>query len=194
MPPISFRRKTAQTASVPRMQNQFTVKVVAAQKFPTGYAPVGKNSNMNSGRFQKKHGWYYTSEYRIWAGMKCRCNGKPKSGKDQLYTDKGIKVCERWMRFENFIADMGKRPSLKHSLDRIDNDGDYTPDNCRWATPRIQQGNKGNVIILTYNGIAQCLSQWSRDTGINKQTLFCRIGRGWDAARALTQPVRSLER
>lgn len=83
-----------------------------------------------------------TTEYQIWRGMKGRCE-LPKHASYKYYGARGIKVCDRWSSsFENFFADMGPRPSAKHSLDRIHNDGDYEPDNCRWATGKVQFRNQ----------------------------------------------------
>jgi hypothetical protein len=83
-----------------------------------------------------------TSEYRIWSGMKQRCNN-PKNKDFKYYGALGILVCDRWLEsFENFYHDMGPRPSDKHSIDRINSDGNYEPKNCRWATPIVQANNK----------------------------------------------------
>jgi len=82
-----------------------------------------------------------TTEYQIWNGMHGRCK-LPKHASYKYYGAKGIKVCDRWSSFENFFADMGERPSQEHSLDRKDNNGDYTPENCRWATGKEQFANQ----------------------------------------------------
>lgn len=95
---------------------------------------------------QITHGLTYSAEYNIWHGMKQRCNN-PNSGKFNDYGGRGIKVCKRWLNsFENFYKDMGKRPSKYHSIDRINNDGNYTPANCRWATKKQQQNNRRKSI------------------------------------------------
>src|SRR5688500_16157023 len=118
-----------------------------------------------------KHGLRNCSEYRAWASMKQRCLN-PKVVAYPQYGQRGIKVCDRWLTsFPNFYADMGPRPSPSHSLDRIDNDGDYTPDNCRWAT-RVEQGrNQRTNVLFTHNGKTQCLTAWSEEIGIPADTL-----------------------
>lgn len=89
-----------------------------------------------------KHGESYSREYACWRSMWDRCTN-PKINGYQYYGARGISVCDRWKVFENFLADMGRRPSPRHSIDRKDNNGDYEPSNCRWATASEQQRNKG---------------------------------------------------
>jgi hypothetical protein len=90
---------------------------------------------------KKRHGLSGTALHRVWSTMLARCRN-PNSRGWQFYGSRGIRVCERWLSFENFLADMGPRPSPKHSLDRIDNDGNYEPGNVRWATQSEQIGNR----------------------------------------------------
>jgi hypothetical protein len=90
----------------------------------------------------KKHGKTYTAEYRSWYAMKARCKNE-KNKSYEFYGGRGISVCERWIKsFENFFADMGHKPSPKHSIDRIDNNGNYEPTNCKWSTPSEQVKNR----------------------------------------------------
>jgi hypothetical protein len=97
-----------------------------------------------------KHGYCradspYLSEYAIWSSMRTRCRNPRATGYEN-YGGRGIDVCERWQTFENFLADMGPRPTPKHSLDRIDNDGNYEPSNCRWASREAQARNQRRYI------------------------------------------------
>lgn len=108
-----------------------------------------------------------------------------------MYGGRGIKVCERWMEsFANFIADMGARPSEEHSLDRIDNNGNYEPGNCRWATATEQSRNKRNNRLLTVFGETKPLSAWVEDSrcAVSRESLKDRVRRGWDVEKALTTP------
>jgi len=128
--------------------------------------------------------------YRQWSMMLDRCRN-PRSQFFSRYGGRGIQVCDRWHKFEAFYADMGDRPAGK-TLDRINNDGDYEPANCRWATPKEQCNNKALNRLLTLRGRTQTLSQWAIELGVNESTLRTRVGRGWSDERVLTQPVRSI--
>lgn len=119
----------------------------------------------------------FKDEYRIWKAMRARCSAPSLS--HLSYQQKGIQVCKRWNSFDNFIQDMGTRPSKQHSLDRIDNNGNYDPDNCCWATHKQQASNRGNFNLLyTKDGKTQTLKDWARELGIKYSTLYLRITRG----------------
>lgn len=118
-----------------------------------------------------------TKEYGIYKAMKSRCYSPSNSNSE--YQLKGIKVCDRWLEsFENFLQDMGKCPE-NHSLDRYpDNDGDYSPDNCRWATNQQQSSNRGSFNkLFTHNGVTKTLKDWSKYFNIKYLTLYSRIYR-----------------
>jgi hypothetical protein len=102
-------------------------------------------------------------------------------------------MCDRWRNsFENFYADMGSRPGSEYSIDRIDNDGNYEPDNCRWATCAVQNRNRRTNVRITLDGVSLTLVEWAERTGINRRTIQYRITRsGWSVERALTEPVNS---
>lgn len=129
----------------------------------------------------KRHGLYST-----WQNMKERCRN-PRNKHYYRYGGRGIGVCDRWEKsFPNFVEDMGERPSSQHSLDRIDNDGNYEPGNCRWATGIQQCRNTRRNRILTFNGKTMTLPEWAEATGIPYVRLASRIQKGWSAERALT--------
>lgn len=123
--------------------------------------------------------------YKVWQGMKKRCQDK-NSDRYPFYGGRGIKVCERWELFENFLADMGERPKGK-TLERIDNSGDYTPENVKWATRQEQANNRRSSRLLSYNGEVKTTTEWSRITGVNAGTIHSRLKRGWEVGRALTE-------
>lgn len=118
-----------------------------------------------------RHGKIKTPEYRVWTGMQRRCHHKDENPR---HGGRGIKVCERWSSFENFLSDMGLRPSPKYSIDRIDNDGDYEPSNCRWATAKEQANNRDRSILVIIDGAEMPLKQVAESYGVKYQTLFWR--------------------
>jgi len=129
-------------------------------------------------------------EYSAWESMIARCT-KPNVRMYPHYGGRGIAVCERWMEsFENFIADMGDRPSGKHSLDRIKNDLGYEPGNCRWALPETQQTNRRNTVQVEFNGERLPLAEVVRRHSIvGLEIVRCRVMRqGWSLERAMSTP------
>jgi hypothetical protein len=117
-----------------------------------------------------KHGLYGSPEYKVWGEMMQRCyNPNYKDFSD--WGGRGIKVCPRWHKFENFYKDMGPRPSKNHSLDRIDNDGDYSPENCRWATWKEQTRNKRNNVWIEYKGKKYIQADLVKLVGVSEQTI-----------------------
>jgi hypothetical protein len=131
------------------------------------------------------HGQASSKEYSIWKHMKTRCyNSNYK--KYHRYGARGITVCDRWLNsFENFFADMGECPE-GFSIDRIDNDKNYCPENCRWATQTEQNNNKSNNILLTIYGKTMSLSEWLKvNPYANRQTVYDRLKKGWTHKQAL---------
>jgi hypothetical protein len=126
-------------------------------------------------------------EYGIWKGMVRRCHGEsPEIG----YGDRKITVCERWKNsFSIFYEDMGPRPSDKHSIDRIDNDGHYEPSNCRWATSKQQSNNKRNTIIVNLNGENIPLTEACERLNISYDTVRARLRNRWEVDKALSTPI-----
>lgn len=137
----------------------------------------------------RTHGMCRTRPYRIWAGMKNRCHN-PKAYDYAYYGARGICVCERWRHsFENFIEDMGLPTTDHHSIERINNDGNYEPSNCRWATQQEQVSNSRHCRMLTHNGVTMTLSDWSRKSGVNRLTLTSRVIKlGWPIGLAIETP------
>jgi hypothetical protein len=125
-----------------------------------------------------------TAEYRIWWDMHHRCNCKTATVY-RYYGGKGIRVCDRWKEFENFLADMGRRPSELHSIDRIESNKDYEPSNCRWATQKQQVRNKGDNRRLTLNGVTRCVAEWAEVLGISVNTIRKRLRLGYTDEHAL---------
>lgn len=124
-----------------------------------------------------KHGGCHSRVYRIWAGMIHRCSAR--SGRSAVYyRDRGISVCDAWRDFRVFYRDMGDPPFPGAEIDRIDNDGDYAPGNCRWATRAQQNRNRRGNIVISFDGRAQVLQDWAKEFGIDRSTLSARLRRG----------------
>lgn len=137
---------------------------------------------------RRTHGLSKSRTYRIWKAMKTRCCN-PNTNDWNDYGGRGIAVCERWTNsFENFLADMGECPTTKHSIDRINNEGNYCPENCRWATTKEQTRNARSNHILNFNGKSMCIAEWAEHTGISDSKIRCRIRHGWTVERMLTTP------
>jgi len=118
-----------------------------------------------------------TSEYRTWVNMKTRCYNENVADPD--YFGKGIKVCDRWMDekfgFVNFISDMGKKPSPLHSIERLESDKDYEPNNCKWGTEEEQVRNKRNNVWIEYGGKRMILTDWARCFGVDQANLAASL-------------------
>lgn len=143
---------------------------------------------MSTGDLRRTHGACATPEYSSWNAMMTRClNLDHPSSKE--YGRRGITVCERWKTFELFLEDMGERPRGT-TLDRIDVDGGYGPDNCRWADSETQAGNKRLTVRLTARGRTMTQEQWARELGCSAAVLRYRRGLGWDDERIIATPVR----
>ena len=128
------------------------------------------------------------AEYSTWKSIRRRCLS-PNDPAFHYYGARGIKICQRWRSFRTFLEDMRPRPPGTW-IERTDNDGDYDPGNCRWATPAEQSKNKRSNISVSFNGRTMILKDWSAHIGINYVTLYYRIYRsGWPIERALTTPT-----
>lgn len=133
-----------------------------------------------------------TKENRTWQGIRTRCNNK-NHHKYPIYGGRGITICERWNKYENFLADMGRAPSPEHSIERDDVDGNYEPSNCRWATAMEQANNKQNSIFATAYGKTQTISMWARELKVSEFTLYRRIKAGWSPEKTITTPIRKIK-
>lgn len=142
-----------------------------------------------SARHDGAHRGRVTVEYRLWLSMRSRCRN-PANHSYPDYGGRGIEVCERWDDFANFLADMGPRPSPKHSIERAANDGPYEPGNCRWATKTEQANNTRRNRNLAHAGQVHTIAEWARLTGIPQSAIRQRLRvLGWSVERALTEPV-----
>lgn len=142
-------------------------------KIKHGYAKRGKLSKI----------------YTAWDGMIQRCNNI-NSYAYKNYGGRGIKVCKRWLKFKNFLKDVGNPPTNKHTLDRINNNKGYNPNNWRWSTPKEQSRNKRSSNMITYKNKTQCLTSWAEEYKINPNTLKQRLSNNWSIERALLTPVK----
>jgi len=139
----------------------------------------------------KTHGMSKTPEYRAWLHMKDRCFN-PNSKDYPNWGGRGITVCDRWKNSsENFLADMGSRPTAKYSLDRIDNNADYSPENCRWATQTEQTNNRRSNYLITIGNETKTMTQWAKKINISKNVIFIRLERGWSDYDAVMTPVHT---
>jgi hypothetical protein len=135
-----------------------------------------------------RHGLRHSRTYNIWHGMLQRCDNA-KAPNYYLYGGRGISVCDKWRSFKNFFEDMGEAPR-GFTLNRIDNNGNYTPGNCNWIDRRNQQRDTRLNHWLIYNGEMRCLIEWAEISGLGEVVLTNRIQRGWSIEDALTRPVR----
>jgi len=132
----------------------------------------------------KTHGMGKTNICKLWMNMRYRCHS-PKHKLYKNYGARGIYVCERWQNFINFYADMGDRPD-GYVLDRIDNDGPYSPENCRWATMKESGNNRRSCRYLTMNGETKSVTQWCDHLNIPRTRVYARVKLGWSYEEALT--------
>ena len=168
-----------------------TEKLLAAHRVRSGGTKSCGCLPLERGRpdhSQLKHGLTYTPEYKVWRGMLERCD--ERSLDRHLYFDRGITVCPEWQSVAQFVADMGPRPSPKHSIDRINNDLGYSKENCRWATWVEQARNKRTNKIVTFRGESRSLAEWASISGVSRGCIGMRLRSGWPVDRAITEAPR----
>lgn len=174
---LEFKIKTS---DVNRGRGKFCSQFCAGQGHKGDKNPAYKHGNATR-QGQSK-------EYKTWAGLKARCYN-PKEENYRYYGGKGITVCSRWLdSFENFFEDMGKAPSNKHSIDRIDFNGNYEPSNCKWVTHKDQMNNTSFNKLITFNGQTLTQEQWGEKIGLNGTIIGKRLKRGWTVEKTLTTP------
>ncbi len=152
-----------------------------------------REAGVAHGKSTKRHGegsnGKETPEYRAWAQLRNRCTN-PNHEAYKHYGARGITVCERWASYENFLADMGRRPSEFHSIDRRDNSKGYSPDNCRWATYEEQNNNTRFNRQITIRGVTKTLADWLRFTGGIREWFKRYEYRGFPEEQALLTAPR----
>lgn len=141
-----------------------------------------------------KHGEALTRLWTIWTGINSRCATHASKGHPH-YSGRGIKVCQEWHAYEPFAA-WAKANGYAEGLqiDRIDNDGPYSPENCRWVTPAENSRNRRTNKMLTFNGRTQCITDWAKEMGVYNTLLCKRLDRGWSVERALSTPCGKYQR
>jgi len=201
----SRRQQTQNIRSNREFRYKGEVKCLSQLAREAGLAPTTVAARLQAGWSVEKaletpplHGTFersvsvrkqFPAEYRAWLFMRNRCLN-PTNKDFPLYGGRGVQVCSEWEgSFECFLGDVGPRPSAKHSLDRIDADLGYSPDNCRWAVSRTQQRNRRNNRLIAMGGETRCLQEWAERLGINHRVVRSRLQRGWDEVTALTTGV-----
>ena len=162
---------------------------------PVRYVPVDtlrSGTSKSCGCLQKeivtKHGAWNNPLFNVWKNMISRCT-KPNDKRYARYGGRGIKVCDRWLDVTNFIADMAIGYEKGLQINRKDNDGNYSNENCEWATTKAQTRNYSRNVVIEHNGKILCVVDWAIKTGIPAKTIYDRISHGWSPIDAITKPV-----
>lgn len=167
---------TEKTVCGASLRNGSTKSCGCSFKSRKRYAPVRGNSTRMT--------------YNSWRSMLGRCEDTSDPSYDR-YGGRGVSVCPEWHEFQAFVRDMGERPSLDYSIDRYpDNNGDYEPSNCRWASRSQQATNRRSTHWITFNGHTKTLTEWGKDLGTTPATVLARLRHGWSTERAVTVPIQ----
>lgn len=147
---------------------------------------VAKKTCSALGKSNKTHADTASAEYRAWCGMLSRCYNE-RSENYHNYGGRGIAVCEEWLEsYETFLANVGRRPTSSHSLERIDNNGNYAPNNVKWATSKEQARNRRTNRVVMFKGEEMVFLDACKMAGVHRQTALHRIKRGWSVDKALS--------
>lgn len=147
-----------------------------------------------NGKPKVRHGLSKHPMFQHWMRIHRRCSKAAKEHDRKNYYDRGIQVCERWKTFQYFLDDMGERPSLRHQIDRIDNERGYEPGNCRWVLPVEQQNNRRNSSRIEFRGETKSVTEWARQLGLGPKTIHYRLKHGWSIENALMAPPSRVNR
>jgi len=165
-------------------------RIIPGNKLRAGfYRSCGCQSPKFTSERTKKHGKSRSRVYRIWVGMKIRCSDKAMGKSRKNYYEKGIRVCKRWMNFENFYLDMGDPPA-GCTLERVNGNKNYGPENCIWASYKMQANNMKSNHVVEHLGESMTISMWANRVGMKPNTLLTRIRRHWTFEVALRLPVQ----
>lgn len=173
---------------VTQRANTETLKPQWEYRCDCGSSGIARASDLRGGKHQScgclhreavtSHGKARSPTYKIWTAILQRCTN-PRATGFQYYGGRGISVCERWLSFENFLADMGEQPEKRWSIDRINVNGNYEPTNCRWITMAAQQLNRRNNRRITLQGRTQTVKEWCTELGISDDLFRSRLKMGW---------------
>jgi hypothetical protein len=165
-------------------------KTVRQNNLRSGHTKsCGCHMRAQTSKANKKHGFARTPTYTCWRNMKSRCLN-PRDAAYKNYGERGITVCDRWLKgFEYFLEDMGEKPGSEYSIERINTDGNYEPQNCKWATTFEQNRNYRKNVHIERDGRRQCLKDWASELRMKPCTLRARLKAGWSIEEAFYLPV-----
>lgn len=180
------RRTTGKTALIVRM---WRCKCECGNVCIKWQPDLRSGNAQSCGCIKRKHGLASTPEYNSWKSMINRCTD-PSNKLFNRYGGRGITVCKRWLQsVTHFISDMGTRPDRGYSLERINNDGNYTPKNCKWAHRNEQANNRSNNHLLIVDGVSKTLAEWSRSVQLTPNTIRARLKKGWTERQSILTPA-----
>jgi len=162
-------------------------KTILSSNLVRGISTTCGCGKIKLGEVTTKHGMTKTRIFKIWAGIRKRCNNS-KCESYKHYGGRGIVISEKWDNFIDFYNDMKEGYADDLSLDRIDPNGNYEPGNCRWATSKTQNRNRRNNNVITFNNESKTLSEWAELSGNNYTVINYRIRKGWDVEKAIFSP------